>query len=142
MATMITEECINCGACEPECPNTAIYQGGVDYEFNGQTLPALSQEVFYIVPEKCTECVGFHDQEACGTQLARDPGGDAVARDLPGVRQRIRIDQPARRREDWNPSAAMGGLDLSVIPDNDARRQDSPIAAAQSALVPAGGGSR
>jgi ferredoxin len=65
MATMITAECINCGACEPECPNTAIYQGGVDYEFNGQTLPALSQDVFYIVPEKCTECVGFHDQEAC-----------------------------------------------------------------------------
>jgi ferredoxin len=65
MATMITAECINCGACEPECPNTAIYQGGVDYEYNGQTLPALSQEVFYIVPEKCTECVGFHDQEAC-----------------------------------------------------------------------------
>lgn len=65
MATMITAECINCGACEPECPNTAIYQGGVDYELNGQTFPALSQDVFYIVPEKCTECVGFHDQEAC-----------------------------------------------------------------------------
>jgi ferredoxin len=65
MATMITEECINCGACEPECPNTAIYQGGVDYELNGATKPALSAEVFYIVPEKCTECVGFHDEEAC-----------------------------------------------------------------------------
>ena len=65
MATMITAECINCGACEPECPNTAIYQGGVDYELNGKMLPALSQDVFYIVPEKCTECVGFHDQEAC-----------------------------------------------------------------------------
>jgi ferredoxin len=67
MATMITAECINCGACEPECPNTAIYQGGVDWEHNGQTHPALSQEVFYIVPEKCTECVGFHDEEACAT---------------------------------------------------------------------------
>ncbi len=67
MATMITEECINCGACEPECPNTAIYQGGVESEFNGVTSPALSNEVFYIVPEKCTECVGFHDEEACAT---------------------------------------------------------------------------
>ncbi len=65
MATMITAECINCGACEPECPNTAIYQGGVAWEHNGQTHPALSEDVFYIVPEKCTECVGFHDHEAC-----------------------------------------------------------------------------
>src|SRR4029453_5129676 len=65
MATMITAECINCGACEPECPNTAIYQGGVEWEMNGVKHAPLSQEVFYIVPEKCTECVGFHDQEAC-----------------------------------------------------------------------------
>ena len=65
MATMITSECINCGACEPECPNTAIYQGGVEWEMNGVKHPPLSADVFYIVPEKCTECVGFHDQEAC-----------------------------------------------------------------------------
>jgi ferredoxin len=65
MATMITSECINCGACEPECPNTAIYQGGVEWEHNGAKHAALSAEVFYIVPEKCTECVGFFDHEAC-----------------------------------------------------------------------------
>jgi ferredoxin len=65
MATMITAECINCGACEPECPNTAIYQGGVEWEQNGAKHPALVQDVFYIVPQKCTECVGFYDQEAC-----------------------------------------------------------------------------
>jgi ferredoxin len=65
MATVITSECINCGACEPECPNTAIYQGGVDWELDGVTHPAISQDIFYIVPEKCTECVGFHDHEAC-----------------------------------------------------------------------------
>jgi ferredoxin len=65
MATMITAECINCGACEPECPNTAIYQGGVEWEQNGAKHAPLSQEVFYIVPQKCTECVGFFDQEAC-----------------------------------------------------------------------------
>jgi len=65
MATIITSECINCGACEPECPNTAIYQGGVEWEHKGQTHPAISGEIFYIVPEKCTECVGFFDQEAC-----------------------------------------------------------------------------
>jgi ferredoxin len=66
MATMITSECINCGACEPECPNTAIYQGAVDWQApDGSIHPALSSEIFYIVPEKCTECVGFHDHEAC-----------------------------------------------------------------------------
>jgi ferredoxin len=66
MATMITDECINCGACEPECPNTAIYQGGVEWDApDGSKHPALVNEFFYIVPEKCTECVGFYDHEAC-----------------------------------------------------------------------------
>ena len=54
MATLITDECINCGVCEPECPNTAIDDGsskGIDY--------------FYIDPQLCTECVGFHGEEAC-----------------------------------------------------------------------------
>ncbi len=50
MATMITNECINCGACEPECPNNAISQG---------------EEIYVIDPLLCTECVGFHDYEAC-----------------------------------------------------------------------------
>jgi 4Fe-4S binding domain len=50
MATMITNECINCGACEPECPNNAISQG---------------DPVYVIDPILCTECVGFHDYEAC-----------------------------------------------------------------------------
>lgn len=66
MATFITDECINCGACEPECPNTAIYQGGVEYDaLDGSKQPAISDDFFYIVPEKCTECVGFFDAEAC-----------------------------------------------------------------------------
>src|ERR1700730_3720073 len=65
MATTITSECINCGACEPECPNTAIYAGGVPWELNGATSSAIAQDIYYIVPSKCTECVGFHDHEAC-----------------------------------------------------------------------------
>lgn len=50
MATMITEECINCGACEPECPNQAISEG---------------DDVYIIDPSRCTECVGHHDEEQC-----------------------------------------------------------------------------
>ena len=52
MATYITDECINCGACEPECPNGAISEG---------------DEIFQIDPNLCTECVGFHGDEACQT---------------------------------------------------------------------------
>jgi ferredoxin len=66
MATTITDECINCGACEPECPNTAIYQGGIEYDaLDGSKQAAISDDFFYIVPSKCTECVGFFDTEAC-----------------------------------------------------------------------------
>ena len=65
MALMITDECINCAACEPECPNTAIYANGEEYEYKDETLPALSEDYYYIVPEKCTECIGFHDEPQC-----------------------------------------------------------------------------
>lgn len=66
MATMITEECINCGACEPECPNTAIYEGGMPWEAtDGSMQEAISGDLYYIAPQKCTECVGFFDQEQC-----------------------------------------------------------------------------
>ena len=84
MAIIITDECINCGACEPECPNTAIYEGADDWRYADGTdlkgniiLPGgskesaeeaqepLSDEIYYIVPDKCTECVGFHDEPQC-----------------------------------------------------------------------------
>jgi ferredoxin len=65
MATTITNECINCGACEPECPNSAIYAGAVPWELDGASGPAIAQDIYYIVPSKCTECVGFYDHEAC-----------------------------------------------------------------------------
>ena len=84
MAIHITEECINCGACEPECPNNAIYEGGVEWSVaegtnvrgsyvlldgsvvNGNDrLPALSSDTYYITPNKCTECQGFHEEPQC-----------------------------------------------------------------------------
>jgi ferredoxin len=84
MAIIITDECINCGACEPECPNNAIYEAGVDWAISdGNTVTgvytlldgsvvnaaakhaAISNEVYYIVPDKCTECIGFHEEPQC-----------------------------------------------------------------------------
>ncbi len=65
MALLITDECINCGACEPECPNTAIYEGGVDWQLNKNANKPISNDYFYITPDKCTECVGFYDQPQC-----------------------------------------------------------------------------
>ena len=50
MAIIITDECINCGACEPECPNSAISQG---------------EEIYEIDPDLCTECVGHYDEPQC-----------------------------------------------------------------------------
>ncbi len=50
MAKTITAECINCGACEPDCPNEAISQGDPVYVINW---------------EKCTECVGHYDSPKC-----------------------------------------------------------------------------
>jgi len=65
MALLITDECINCGACEPECPNNAIYEGGVKWELGSSTFPPVSDDYFYIVPDKCTECVGYYDEPQC-----------------------------------------------------------------------------
>ncbi len=50
MALLITNECINCDVCEPECPNDAIYQGKIYYEID---------------PNRCTECVGHFDEPQC-----------------------------------------------------------------------------
>jgi ferredoxin len=50
MSLIITDECINCDVCEPECPNEAITQGDLIYEINA---------------EKCTECIGHYDEPQC-----------------------------------------------------------------------------
>lgn len=50
MALKITEDCIACGACEPECPNSAISEGA---------------ELYVIDPNHCTECFGFYQTQQC-----------------------------------------------------------------------------
>jgi len=84
MAIIITDECINCGACEPECPNNAIYEGADEWRYSdgtslegdvvltdgrkvdaGAVQAPVSDEIYYIVPDKCTECKGFHEEPQC-----------------------------------------------------------------------------
>jgi len=65
MAVKITEECISCNACEAECPNNAIYSAGTPWVLGGEEHPAVSDDITYVVTEKCTECVGFHDEPQC-----------------------------------------------------------------------------
>lgn len=50
MALLITDACINCDVCEPECPNDAIYMG---------------RDIYEIDPQRCTECVGHFDEPQC-----------------------------------------------------------------------------
>lgn len=50
MALKITEDCINCDVCEPECPNDAIFMG---------------LQIYQIDPNKCTECVGHFNEPQC-----------------------------------------------------------------------------
>lgn len=54
MATMITDDCIFCDQCVDACPNEAITDGS-----------DVGKDIYYIHPNLCNECVGFHDTEAC-----------------------------------------------------------------------------
>ena len=84
MAIKITDDCINCGACEPGCPNPAIYEAAYDWKYsdgtslggstvlpNGNQIDAnleqepISDEFYFIVTDKCTECKGFHEEPQC-----------------------------------------------------------------------------
>lgn len=92
MAILINDECINCGACQVECPNTAIYEDGTLWTMaegtqlsgivktvNGKHAAEEEQEpvgigmdYYYIAPDKCTECVGFNPEPACAVACPVD----------------------------------------------------------------------
>jgi len=84
MALRITEYCTNCGACEPECPNNAIYGDLAPWKYSDGTKltgksekldgtyidadlenPPLSKDFYYIVADKCTECVNYSKEPQC-----------------------------------------------------------------------------
>ena len=114
MAIIITDECINCGACEPECPNNAIYEGGVEWAFSeGNTVTGevalevgtvdadaeqapMHDDVYYIVPDKCTECVGFHEEPQCAAVCPvvcciPDPDREETEEQLLGKKEKMHL---------------------------------------------------
>jgi len=79
MSLMITDECINCDVCEPECPNGAISQG---------------EEIYVIDPGLCTECVGHYDTPQCVQVcpvdcIFLDPGNPETQEELLKKYQRL-----------------------------------------------------
>jgi len=72
MALLINDECVNCGVCEPECPNNAISEG---------------DDIYDIDPVKCTECVGHYDEpqciEVCPVDcIVKDPNNEESGEEL------------------------------------------------------------
>ena len=127
MATMITSECINCGACEPECPNNAITQ---------------ADEIYVIDPLLCTECVGFHDYEACAAVCpvdccVTDPNNVETEEALIGRARTIHADTDfgdtfeSRFREGEGSDAAAAPVEATAA-------GPAPAAAAQAAPQAAG----
>lgn len=100
MATFITDECINCGACEPECPNEAISEG---------------DDIYVIDPERCTECVGFHGDEACQSVC---PVECCIPN--PDIREG-EADLLARAKKLHPDDDALQGLDASDLDDTTSR---------------------
>ena len=100
MAIIITDECINCDACISECPNNAIYEPDEEWSYadgtelsgtiellDGDKADAdekhepISDEFYFIVSDKCTECKGFHDEPQCASVCPVDccvPNEDVV----------------------------------------------------------------
>jgi len=58
------DQCVDCAACAEPCPNQAIRQGGEEYTVEGEGRPALSEK-FFIIPEFCTQCVGYYEKPQC-----------------------------------------------------------------------------
>jgi ferredoxin len=81
MSLIITDECINCDVCEPECPNDAIYQG---------------LEIYEIDPESCTECVGHFEEPQCVEICPVDCIPVGVAEDREQLMHRYEVLQSAK----------------------------------------------
>ena len=135
MSTLITEECINCGACEPECPNTAIYEGGAAWELSGGPHPALRGEQH---PEHLTRTADAPGKKMAGGRRAvaeAAVAGEETAVDTPalGLRPAATLEgslQPATLKElphDVTPSTTEEQVEETEPPESTPPRDlDAP----------------
>lgn len=65
VSLLITDDCINCKACDTVCPSDAVYSGGKEYELNNKKYKAPVYDHYYIVPEKCNRCEGAYEKPEC-----------------------------------------------------------------------------
>src|SRR5208283_522322 len=134
--------------CEPECPNTAIYAGGAPWDLDGATSPAIAQDIYYIVPSKCTECVGFFDHEACATVCPVDccipDAANVESEDVLLARARklhpndtFPDDPPSRFRKQAPAPAAAESAAAPAAPAPTPAEAPKPTAAPAAAAKPA-----
>lgn len=90
MALRITDECINCDVCEPVCPNRAIVPGA---------------EIYEILPERCTECVGHFDEPQCAAVCPVD----CIPLDPRFPESRAELEEKARRLKAADAAGAAAG---------------------------------
>ena len=69
---LITEDCINCKACDTICPTNAIYPGGKDYQLKNIKYKAPVKEHYYIVQDKCNFCEGVYEEPECANICPMD----------------------------------------------------------------------
>lgn len=95
MALKIIEDCIACGACEPECPNSAITEG---------------QDVYVIDPNHCTECYGFYTTQQCADvcpveSCVKDDTQEEEPRQLLVKFEQLYPGRSPENTNKWNPPA-------------------------------------
>lgn len=93
MALKIIEDCIACGACEPECPNNAITE---------------SEDIYLIDPNHCTECYGFYTTQQCADvcpveSCVQDDQRKETSSELLAKFQNLYPDRNIENTDKWNP---------------------------------------
>jgi len=93
MALKIIEDCIACGACEPECPNNAISEGS---------------DIYLIDPDHCTECYGFYATQQCADvcpveSCVQDDQHEETTDDLRGKFHELYSGRALENTDKWNP---------------------------------------
>ncbi len=94
MAVKINEECVACGTCEPTCPNDAISPGD-DY--------------YTVDPSRCTECLGFYDEQQCAgvcptDAVVPDPERKETRDDLLTKYHSLHRDRRPVNLDTWKPA--------------------------------------